>query len=123
MSTLVPMTLTRGGESFPVVFQFKYSELIRQVGYSQPDSFQLQAWYGLPDHAQRVDSTPIGLIRNGKPEFQKVRHFQWTNTYVSAEGDRTYQFDRWVSAEHGLLKETMREGNTEISVLKRNGLP
>lgn len=119
--TVIPMTLTTDGATTSVTFRFEYPSgggglgVTRQVGLNKRQFFKLDYWYSLPAHAVYMDSQPLGM-------FDKVRHYRWENIFRVGDQDRTYTIDRWVSAKEGLLKETVREAESVLSVLSRGGV-
>lgn len=87
------------------------------VGAGQTTYLGNLGGYGLPAHAQYVDSTPLG-------QYDRMRHYRWDNDYLlpGETNRKTLTVDRWLSPSVGLVKETLTDTNGILRTLRRDGL-
>lgn len=100
--------------------------IFRQIGNETPVSLGIPEerwqdwWFGVPGHAQRVESLPSYSTSFGT--YESVRHFRWTNLFTVDGTEKSLTIDRWYSPAQGLVKETIFDGTNVISDMALSGV-
>ncbi|HEY9854881.1 MAG TPA: hypothetical protein V6D05_04025 [Stenomitos sp.] len=71
-----------------------------------------ETWYFIPEHAQYIET--LQTFEN----FEKVRHFRWSNLFTIDGQDHEQTIDRWYDP-NGLVKEVVSEGGMTLSTMVR----